>query len=104
MRAGATAGDRRRAEGRTMIVTQANPARRAAAPGETDPGGWGDCRFLTCSVLPVRRACNLRCPFCFSRSSVSALDRERSDWQRLDVASYYAFARGRSASRLVITG
>ena len=34
---------------------------------------WHACRFLTCSVLPVRMACNLRCPFCFSRSSVSAL-------------------------------
>src|SRR5436309_4707108 len=65
---------------------------------------WHDCRFLTCSVLPVRVACNLRCPFCFSKSSVSALRHERADWRRLDVASYYAFARGRGASRLVITG
>ena len=65
---------------------------------------WHDCRFLTCSVLPVRVACNLRCPFCFSKSSVSALRQERADWQRLDVESYYRFARERGATRLVITG
>jgi cyclic pyranopterin phosphate synthase len=65
---------------------------------------WHSCRFLTCSVLPVRVACNLRCPFCFSKSSISALAHERTDWRRLDVAGYYAFARERGASRLVITG
>jgi MoaA/NifB/PqqE/SkfB family radical SAM enzyme len=79
------------------------PAADPAAPAEP-AAGWRDCRFLTCSVLPVRVACNLRCPFCFSKSSVSALRHERADWRRLDVASYYAFARGRGASRLVITG
>jgi len=66
--------------------------------------GWNACRFLTCSVLPVRVACNLRCPFCFSKSSVSALQHERADWRRLDVASYYAFAKQHGATRLVITG
>jgi pyruvate-formate lyase-activating enzyme len=65
---------------------------------------WQACRFLTCSVLPVRMACNLICPFCFSKSSVSALKRERTDWRRLDVAGYYEFARERGATRLVITG
>lgn len=65
---------------------------------------WHACRFLTCSVLPVRMACNLRCPFCFSKSSVSALRSERVDWRRLDVAGYYGFARERGATRLVITG
>jgi cyclic pyranopterin phosphate synthase len=75
------------------------------APSAANPAaGWRDCRFLTCSVLPVRMACNLRCPFCFSRSSISALRHEAADWRRLDVASYYAFARQRGASRLVITG
>jgi cyclic pyranopterin phosphate synthase len=65
---------------------------------------WNTCRFLSCSVLPVRVACNLRCPFCFSKSSVSALRHERADWQRLDVAGYYEFARQCGATRLVITG
>ena len=65
---------------------------------------WQDCRFLTCSVLPVRVACNLTCRFCFSKSSISALDRERVQWADLDVESYYAFAQKRGATRLVITG
>ena len=65
---------------------------------------WSQCRFLTCSVLPVRTACNCSCPFCFSKSSVSALRTERVDWRRLDVDSYYAFAYARGARRLVITG
>jgi cyclic pyranopterin phosphate synthase len=65
---------------------------------------WAECRFLTCSVLPVRSACNLHCPFCFSRSSISALRAERVDWSRLDVESYYRFAREHGAVRLVITG
>lgn len=59
---------------------------------------------MTCSVLPVRVACNLSCPFCFSRSSVSALRHDRVDWRRLDVGVYFQFARDRGATRLVITG
>lgn len=66
--------------------------------------GWQDCRFMSCSVLPVRVACNLTCPFCFSKSSVSALRHERTDWAAMNVESYYQFARERGASRLVITG
>ncbi len=65
---------------------------------------WDACRFLTCSVLPVRVACNLRCPFCFSKSSVSALKHERTDWKAMDVGRYYAFAKENGATRLVITG
>src|SRR5262245_28821420 len=65
---------------------------------------WHACRFLTCSVLPVRMACNLRCPFCFSKSSVSSLAREPRDLETLDVGGYYRFARERGATRLVITG
>ncbi len=74
----------------------------ARAPDEAST--WHACRFLTCSVLPVRVACNLRCPFCFSKSSVSALGHERTDWRKLDVAGYYDFARARGATRLVLTG
>ena len=37
---------------------------------------WDSCRFLSCSVLPVRVACNCTCRFCFSKSSVSALRHE----------------------------
>jgi cyclic pyranopterin phosphate synthase len=49
-------------------------------------------------------ACNLKCPFCFSKSSISTLARERNDLRELDVAAYYRFARERGATRLVITG
>jgi pyruvate-formate lyase-activating enzyme len=80
------------------------PLSSITASPQTDTAAWQACRFLTCSVLPVRMACNLRCPFCFSKSSLSALRHERSDWRRLDVAGYYRFARERGASRLVITG
>lgn len=65
---------------------------------------WNDCRLLTCSVLPVRVACNLHCKFCFSKSSVSALSHEKTDWRRLPVEDYYRWARDRGATRLVITG
>lgn len=65
---------------------------------------WHECRYLTCSVLPVRMACNLHCPFCFSKSSISGLGRERRDLERADIAEYYRRARERGASRLVITG
>jgi MoaA/NifB/PqqE/SkfB family radical SAM enzyme len=65
---------------------------------------WNDCRFLTCSVLPVRFACNLTCPFCFSKSSVSSLAADRLPWAKVNVEAYYAFARERGATRLVITG
>jgi MoaA/NifB/PqqE/SkfB family radical SAM enzyme len=65
---------------------------------------WHDCRFLTCSVLPVRFACNCSCPFCFSKSSLSALRHDAMDWRQLDLARYFDFARERGACRLVITG
>jgi len=65
---------------------------------------WRSCRFLTCSVLPVRVACNCVCRFCFSKSSISALKREWSDWERLPVDAYYEWARDHGATRLVITG
>ena len=65
---------------------------------------WDDCRFLTCSVLPVRFACNCSCPFCFSKSSLSALRHDTVEWERLDLERYFLFARERGASRLVITG
>src|SRR4029077_5531394 len=62
------------------------------------------CLFLTCSVLPVRFACNLTCPFCFSKSSISSLAADRAKCSRLDAENSYAFARERGATRLVITG
>lgn len=65
---------------------------------------WHNYRFLTCSVLPVRFACNCACPFCFSKSSLSSLRHDTADWERLDLERYFEFARERGATRLVITG
>jgi pyruvate-formate lyase-activating enzyme len=76
---------------------------RALVHADAD-GDWARCRFLTCSVLPVRLACNLTCPFCFSRSSLSSLRHDHLDWEISDLEAYYAFARERGATRLVITG
>jgi cyclic pyranopterin phosphate synthase len=72
-------------------------------PTPADPA-WGECRFLTCSVLPVRVACNLTCPFCFSKSSVSNLRHDPLRWDPGAVEAYYRFARDRGATRLVVTG
>lgn len=70
-----------------------------------DSGGcWSRCRFLTCSVLPIRVACNLHCKFCFSKSSISALSHEKTDWTRVPVEEYYRWAVDHGATRLVITG
>jgi cyclic pyranopterin phosphate synthase len=87
-----------------MITLNQPNARPSARQPEADSAAWHECRFLSCSVLPVRMACNLRCPFCFSKSSVSALRHDAVDWRRLDVEGYYRFARERGATRLVITG
>ena len=65
---------------------------------------WHNCRFMTCSVLPVRMACNLQCPFCFSKSSISSLQADRQDWNQLPIETYYEFAKAKGATRLVITG
>ena len=55
------------------------------------------------SILPVARACQANCPFCFSRASVSAEIRpDATDWHR--VAEVLKQAQARGASRVVITG
>jgi pyruvate-formate lyase-activating enzyme len=85
-----------------MITTGMLPIRRESPDATAQP--WHACRFLTCSVLPVRMACNLRCPFCFSKSSISSLKFEAANWEDMDVENYYGFSRDRGATRLVITG
>lgn len=66
--------------------------------------GWDACRFLTCSVLPVRLACQCECPFCFSRSSISALATEAAPWSDGGLRAYFRWARERGAGRMVVTG
>ena len=66
--------------------------------------GWSDCRFLTCSVLPVRMACQCECPFCFSRSSVSAMEAEAVAWPDDALDAHFRWAAGQGATRMVVTG
>jgi molybdenum cofactor biosynthesis enzyme MoaA len=55
------------------------------------------------SILPVARACQARCPFCFSKASVSADVRPAPvDWAR--VGEVLRAGRSRGAARAVITG
>lgn len=65
---------------------------------------WADCRFLTCSVLPVRMACQCECPFCFSRSSVSALESQPVPWPDDALGAHFRWAADRGATRMVVTG
>jgi pyruvate-formate lyase-activating enzyme len=65
---------------------------------------WAECRFLSCSVLPVARACQCTCRFCFSHSSISALPRRRGGWDPAALLDHYHWARSRGATRLVVTG
>lgn len=87
-----------------MGVNTALKAYRQDVPDPPELAAWADCRFLTCSVLPVRMACNLHCKFCFSKSSVSSLSHEKADWRRFPIETYYRWVRERGATRLVITG
>lgn len=86
------------------LLAEAADAPREVPIEATRPNDWHDCRYLTCSVLPVRMACNCRCPFCFSKSSLSTLPHDAIDWSQLDLDRYFQFARSRGASRLVVTG
>jgi hypothetical protein len=55
------------------------------------------------SILPVARACQARCPFCFSKASISAeTESKQIDWQRVSEVLHQSRARG--TRRAVITG
>ena len=55
------------------------------------------------SILPIARACQAKCPFCFSKASVSAETGAKTiDWRRIAIVLKHAHARG--ARRVVITG
>jgi hypothetical protein len=55
------------------------------------------------SILPIARACQARCPFCFSKASVSTeIQPNPIDWQR--VAEVLRQGRARGVGRVVITG
>lgn len=64
---------------------------------------WSQCRPRSFSVLPISRACNAACAFCFSRASVS----EATLAAPLDLTSvrtWSSLARAQGAERAVITG
>ncbi|WP_020470435.1 radical SAM protein [Zavarzinella formosa] len=64
---------------------------------------WKDVRPRSLSVLPIAQACQARCAFCFSHSSVSEDQRQgRIILDRLEAACKAAVRAG--AGRLVITG
>lgn len=64
---------------------------------------WRECRPRSFSVLPVARACQASCSFCFSKASVSDVTRQRQ--QPLEEQLAWAeLARVRGAERAVITG
>lgn len=67
-------------------------------------GTWRDCRFLTCSVLPVRMACPCECPFCFSRSSISSVAAEPVPWTSADLDAHVRWSAAKGATRMVVTG
>lgn len=78
----------------TASAFRLNDARLAA---------WDECRPRSFSVLPVAKACQARCAFCFSKASVSDLERQQS----ADLHVFTAWAdeaRLRGAERAVITG
>ncbi len=64
---------------------------------------WHACRPRSFSVLPVARACQANCAFCFSKASVSDLARQPS--ATLEHTLRWAdVAKARGAERAVITG
>ncbi|NTX17037.1 radical SAM protein [Myxococcus sp. CA056] len=70
---------------------------------DTGLAPWADCRPRSFSVLPVAKACQAKCAFCFSKASVSDLARQRS--VSLEEQLHWAdLARSRGAERAVITG
>jgi hypothetical protein len=55
------------------------------------------------SFLPVALACQAKCPFCFSRASISS-DQAPADLDWEKISAWLARARARGAERAVITG
>jgi len=64
---------------------------------------WADCRPRSFSVLPIARACQASCGFCFSKTSVSDLVRQRHA-PEAEMIAWAELAKARGAERAVITG
>lgn len=75
----------------------------AFALASADLAPWSQCAPRSFSVLPIARACNARCSFCFSKASISdEVVPRRMDLHQ--ILSWSALARRRGATRAVITG
>ncbi|OOK83560.1 radical SAM superfamily protein [Mycobacterium kansasii] len=49
-------------------------------------------------------ACQCSCPFCFSRSSISALESAPARWSDEELRTHFNWSASRGASRMVVTG
>lgn len=91
-------------DGEALVPTRIEEV--TAAAHRLDPAHllrWPDCRPRSFSVLPIARACQARCPFCFSKGSVSEITRQRPpDLAAID--RWAALSKARGAERAVITG
>ena len=64
---------------------------------------WQECRPRSFSVLPIAKACNASCAFCFSKASVSDIVRQAPlDMEKISTMASLAQKKG--AKRAVITG
>jgi len=64
---------------------------------------FADIRPRAISFLPIALACQAKCPFCFSKASVSSEQKAAApDWEK--ISAWLGRARTRGAERAVITG
>jgi len=71
--------------------------------GDAGLMAWDSCRPRSFSVLPIARACQASCAFCFSKASVSDVVKQRHAPLEEQLA-WADLALARGAERAVITG
>jgi hypothetical protein len=90
-------------DGALASTTHEEITARAYAIEDASLAPWSSLAPRSLSVLPIARACQARCAFCFSKGSVSEIARQA----HLDLASIEAWAEhaaSRGAERAVVTG
>ncbi len=91
------------ADGQRLATTHEEITARAYTLADHTLAPWSALAPRSFSVLPIARACQARCAFCFSKASVSELATQaRLDPSLIEAWAAYAAARG--AERAVITG
>jgi len=91
------------AEGRLLPTRHEDVTAHAFQLNDARLARWDECRPRSFSVLPVARACQAKCAFCFSKASVSDLERQQSASLE-HVLAWAEEAVRRGAERAVITG